>query len=84
MTKSGRNLDEFALHSLRIGGVTTLAAGKNKSDRVIQREGWRKSDAYKAYTRNNVEDSRRVSRKLVMASKRKERQPRKTTTWGRK
>ena len=33
------------------------------------------ADAYKAYTRNNIEDSIRVSRKLVVASEGKERQP---------
>ena len=75
VAKSSRNADEFALHSLRIGGATTLAAGGDISERVIQREGRWKSDAYKAYTRNNIEDSRRVSRKRVVASEEKERQP---------
>ena len=28
VAKSGRNPDEFALHSLRIGGATTLGAGE--------------------------------------------------------
>ena len=37
-SKSGRNPDEFALHSLRIGGATTLAEGGEVSERVIQRE----------------------------------------------
>ena len=51
--KSGLSLDEFALHSLRIFGATTLAAGGEISEQVTQREeGW-KSDAYKAYTQNN-------------------------------
>ena len=53
MAKSDRNLDEFALHPLRIGGATTLAAGGDISERVTQREGRWKSDAYMAYTRNN-------------------------------
>ena len=39
VAKSGRNPDEFALHSLRIGGVTTLAAGGDISEQMIQREG---------------------------------------------
>ena len=39
MANSGRNLDEFALHSLRIGGATILAVGGDISERVIQREG---------------------------------------------
>ena len=48
VAKSGRNADELALHSLRIGGAITLAAGEDISERVIQRE-WRcKPDAYKA------------------------------------
>ena len=47
VAKSGRNPDEFALHSLVIGGATTLAAGGDITERVIQREGRWKSDAYK-------------------------------------
>ena len=84
VAKSGRNPDEFALHSLRIGGAITLAAGGDISARVIQREGRWKSDAYKAYTRNNIDDSRRVSRKLVVASGGRERQPGEGTLWGKK
>ena len=38
-SKSGRNPDEFALQSLRIGGATTLGAGGDVSERVIQSEG---------------------------------------------
>lgn len=34
--------------------------------RVIQREGTWFSDAFKRYAQSNVEDSRRVSRKLKM------------------
>ena len=60
MAKSGLNVDEFALHSLRIFRATTLAAGGGISERVMQREGRWKSDADKAYTRNNIEDSKRV------------------------
>ena len=87
VAESGRNLDEFAdefaLHSLRIGGATTLAAGGDISERVIQREGRWRSDAFKAYTRNYTEDARRVSRKLGVASWGKERQPGEGTVWGR-
>ena len=75
VAESGRNPDEFALHSLRIGGATTLAAGGDISERVIRREGWWRSDAYKVYTRNNIEDSTRVSRKLASAKVEKGRQP---------
>ena len=84
VAKSGRTPDEFAFHSLRIGGATTLAAGGDISERVIQREQTWKTDAYKAYTRNNIDDSRRVSRKLVVASGGRERQPGEGTLWGKK
>ena len=53
IVKSGLSLDEFALHSLRIFGATTLAARGEISERVTQTEERWKSDAYKAYTRNN-------------------------------
>ena len=36
--KMGRNPKEYALHSLRIGSASTLAAGGDVSERVIQRE----------------------------------------------
>ena len=84
VARFGRNPDEFALHSLRIGGATTLAAGGDISERVIQREGRWKSDAYKAYKRNNIDDTRRVSRNLVVASDGRERQPGEGTMWGKK
>ena len=62
--KSGSDPKDFALHSLRIGGVSTLSAGGEVSERVIRR-AWRwKSDSYKPYTVNYMEDSRRVSRIL--------------------
>ena len=75
VAKSGRDADELALHSLRIGGATTLAAGGDIPERVMQRQGRWKSDAYNAYARKNITDLRRVSRKLVVASEGKERQP---------
>ena len=83
VAESGRNPDEFALHSLRMGGATKLAAGGDISERVIQREGRWRSDAHKGYTRNYTEDARRVSRKLGVASWGKERQPGEGTVWGR-
>ena len=75
VAKSGRSPDEFSLHSLRIGGATTLAAGGDIPERVMQRQGRWKSDAYNAYARKNITDLRRMSRKLVVASEGKERQP---------
>ena len=72
VAKSGHNPDEFALHSLRIGGATTLAAGGDISERVIQREGRWRSDTYKACTWNNIENSRRLSRTVGVVSGGKE------------
>lgn len=55
--KAGRNPEELALHSLRIGGAFTLAAGGEVSERAIQRQERWKSDAYKTYAVQNMEDS---------------------------
>ena len=58
VAKSGRNPDEFALHSLRIVGATTLAVRGGVSERVTQREErWRTDVADKAYTRGNKKDT---------------------------
>ena len=78
--KSGRNPKEYALHSLRIGSASTLAAGGDVSERVIKREGRWKSDAYKVYTRNNADDAGHVSRKLA-AGKGLKRHPGQATVW---
>ena len=83
VAKFGRNPDGFALHSLRVGGKTTIVAGGDISERVIQRERKCKPVAYWAYTLI-TEDSKRVSRKLVVASKGKERQPGEGTAWSSK
>ena len=80
--RSGREPKDFALHSLRIGGASTLAAGGEVSELVIQREGRWKSDAYKTYTANNSEDSQRVSRVLGDKDKGVARQPGEGTIWG--
>ena len=39
VAQSGRNPDEFALHSLRIGGASVLTAGGEVPERMIQQEG---------------------------------------------
>ena len=59
-----------------------LAAGGDVSERVIQREGRWKSDAYKVYTWKNADDARQVSRKLA-AGKGLQRQPGQDTAWGK-
>lgn len=59
----------FALHSLRIGVATKLAAGGDVPGRVSWREGrWAKdSNTFTIYTeRNTAVDCRRVSKKLLI------------------
>ena len=74
--RAGHDPSEVGLHSLRIGAATTLAAGGNVSQRVIQREGrWKSSESSKVYTRNNPEDAGIVSRKLAETGKIGQRQP---------
>ena len=68
--ETGGNPEEYALHSLRIGGASALAAGGPVSQGVIQREGRWKSDAYKLYTRNKTEDSDKVSGRLAQGEER--------------
>ena len=78
--KSGRNRKDCALHSLRIGSASTLAAGGDVSERVIQREGRWKSDEYIVYTRSNADNGGHVSRKLA-AGKGLKRQPGEDILW---
>ena len=81
LKKSGRDPKDFALHFLRIGeGLPPLRLGGGEvSERVIQRAGRWKSDSYKPYTVNNIEDSRRVSRILGDKDKGVARQPGEST-----
>ena len=84
-SKGGDDRSEVGLHSLRIGEATTLAAGRDVSQRVIQREGrWKSSESSKVYTRNNPEDAGNVSRKLAETGKIGQRQPSQGTVWSRK
>ena len=84
MAKFGLNLDEFTLHALRIFGGATRSAGDDISKRVSQGEGRWTSNAIKAYTRDNIQYSKRVSRKVVVAREMKERQSGEGTAGGRK
>ena len=59
-----------------------MVAGGEISDRVAQREGRWKSDAYKAYTVNNIKDKGQVSRIVGDKKKRVSRQPGERTVWG--
>ena len=82
--RAGHDPSEVGLHSLRIGAATTLAAGGDVSQRVIQREGrWKSSESSKVYTRNNPEDAGIVSRKLAETGKIGQRQPGQGTVWSR-
>ena len=84
VAKAGDDPSEVGLHWLRIGAVTTLAAGGEVSQRVIQRKGrWKSSESTKVYTRDNPEDAGIVSRKLGETGKIGQRQPGQRTVWGR-
>ena len=78
-SKAGDHPSEVGLHSLRIGAATTytLAAGGEVSQRVVQREGRRKSsESSKVYTRI-------VSRDLAETGNIGQRQPGQGTVWSR-
>ena len=66
---------------MRIGGASTLADWGEVSERVIQKAGRWKSDSYKPYIVNNMEDSRRVSRILGDNDKGVAWQPEESTAW---
>ena len=65
------------LPSTRYGleGQPLSRRGGDVPEVAIQREGGWRSDVFKIYTRNNMADSRLVSRKLGDASRGVERQP---------
>ena len=75
VAKSNRNPNEFALRSLGFGGTTTLAAQGGISDRMIGKKGGGGSMRYeriRTLPYLEVEDSIRVSIKLVVASQGKD------------
>ena len=65
---AGLPADEYALHSLRIGGATFLSTGGASVD-VVQIEGRCKSDAYKRYVRSHGVDAKAVSNILADAGR---------------
>ena len=68
--KTGEDSSEVGLHSLRIGGDTTLAAGGEVSRRVMWREGRCKSImSFMVCNRFNQEDAGIVSRRLLETGK---------------
>lgn len=73
--------EEFALHSLRIGGATYLAAGGASPD-VLRREGrWAGEYGYRPYVRSHGKDAVWVSEVLATDCS-TVRQPGQGTKWG--
>ena len=70
--------------SLRMGGAFTLAAAREVSEMVLQREGRWKPDTHRTFEVKNAEDSRRVSRILGDEAKGLTRQPGGGTVGSRK
>ena len=78
---AGLQPEEYALHSLRIGGATFLAA-EGASPEVLRREGrWSGESSHQCYVRNVGGDASWVSE--VLANKEKvTTQPGQGTRWG--
>ena len=81
---TGANLkpEEFALHSGRIGGATSLAA-KGVSEAIIKKEGRWASDSFLVYVRANMRDPELVSAVLEEGGGEYRRQPGQGTQWGK-
>ena len=78
---AGMRADEYALHSLRIGGATHLSAG-GASLKMLQREGRSASDACKAYVRSHGKDASWVANVTAQEGMGNGIQPGKGTDWG--
>ena len=78
---AGMQAEEYALHSLRIGGATHLSAG-GAAPEVLKREGRWTSGAYKGYVRNHGRDAQWVSGVMVDRSEGCKKQPGQGTKWG--
>ena len=78
---AGVRADEYALHSLRIGGATHLSAGGASPD-TLQREGRWASDAYKAYVRRHGKDASWVANVMAQEGMGNGIQPRKRSDLG--
>lgn len=77
---AGLQPEEYALHSLRIGGATYLAAG-GASPEVLRKEGrWAGESSYQSYIRNVAGQADRVS--TVLQTTDVEKQPGQGTKWG--
>ena len=78
---AGGRADEYALHSLRIGGATHLSPG-GASPEVLQREGRWASDAYKLYVRRHGKDTSWVANVMAEEGLSFGVQPGQGTEWG--
>ena len=78
---AGGRADEYALHSLRIGGATHFSAG-GASPEVLQREGRWPSDAYKAYVCSHGKDASWVADVMAQEGLSIGVQPGQGTNWG--
>ena len=79
---AGVRAEEYALHSLRIGGATHLSAG-GATPEVLQREGRWTSDAYKTYVRSHGKDASWVASVMAREGSSGGVQPGQGTEWGR-
>ena len=73
--------EEYALHSLRIGGSTHLSAG-NATPEMLKSEGIWASGAYKGYVHNYGRDAPCVSGVKVERSENFKKGQGKGTRWG--
>ena len=79
---AGERAEEYALHSLRIGGATYLSAGAATPE-VLQREGRWASNADKTYVRSHGKDASWVARVMAHEGISGGVQPGQGTEWGR-
>jgi len=77
----GLQPDEYALHSLRIGGATFLAAAGATPDLLRQEGRWAGERGYQPYVRSHGEDAGWVS-EVLAAEQGVVLQPGQGTQWG--
>ena len=78
---AGVRADEYALHSLGIGGATHSSAG-SASPETLQRVGRWASDAYNSYVRSRGKDASRVAHEMAQEGMGNGIQTGRGTDWG--
>ena len=78
---AGLQVEEYALHPLRIGGATHLSAG-GADPEVLKREGRWASGAYKGYRRSHGRDPQWVPGAMAEGGEGCEKKPGQGTIWG--